>query len=374
MMADGASLFCGCIVVKSDVMKKIRIMAVMLLLLLAAFLVSCGKGKKEEQEIVLTTGFEENEIFFIGTERCTVPELNVYVRTSQSQYEGVFGEEIWDRDIGTETLEQYLKRMALYRLAKIKAMKLLAAREGVTLDEEEERKCKRAAGEYSGSLSEQDKKLLDADEDLIYRMYSEFALADKVYKSITDDVNPEISDDEARTITVKQIMIKTFYRDISGNRIDYNEKQKKEAYDRASTMLKRLRNGEDFDTLAERYNEDTQVIYSFDKDSTLPREFVETAFNMETDEVSDIIETPFGYHVLKCVSTFDREETDENKQKILQQKKEEVFGRTYDEFVQSQYSGLNDELYNATAYDRSALETEENFFDVYNRVFDEDKG
>ena len=90
--------------------------------------------------------------------------------------------------------------------------------------------------------------------------------------------------------------------------------------------------------------------------------------------MSDIIETPFGYHVIKCVSTFDREETDENKQKILAQKKEEVFGKTYDEFVQSQYSGLNDELYNATTYDRSALETDESFFDVYNRVFAKEQG
>lgn len=361
--------------VKSDVMKKSGFWVVMIVLILASLSVSCGKkGKaKEEKEIVLTTGFEENEIFFIGTERCIVPELNVYVRTSQSQYEGVFGEGIWDRDIGTETLEQYLKRMALYRLARIKAMKLLAETEGVVLDESESGKCRKAAREYFASLSEKDKELIGADEELINRMYSEFALADKVYRSITDDVNPEISDDEARTITVKQILIKTFYRDVSGNRIDYNEKQRQEAYSRASTMLKRLQNGEDFDALAERYNEDSQVIYSFDKDSNLPKEFVDTAFNMETDEVSDIIETPFGYHVLKCVSTFDREETDENKQKILGKKKEEVFSKTYDEFVQSQYSGLNDELYNATTYDRSVLETNESFFDVYNRVFTDNK-
>ncbi|MCR5650313.1 MAG: peptidylprolyl isomerase [Lachnospiraceae bacterium] len=356
-------------------MKKSGALAVMLVMLAALCLAGCGRGaKKEEQEIVLTTGFEENEIFFIGTERCTVPELNVYVRTSQGQYEGVFGEEIWDRDIGTETLEQYLKRMALYRLARIKAMKLLAETQGISLDESESDKCLKAAKEYFASLSEADKNLLGADEELINRMYSEFALADKVYKSITDDVNPEISDDEARTITVKQILIKTFYRDVSGNRIDYNEKQKREAYERASTMHKRLENGEDFDALAARYNEDSQIVYSFDKDSSLPKEFVDTAFNMETDEVSDIIETPFGYHVLKCVSTFDREETDENKLKILNKKKEEVFSKTYDEFVQSQYSGLNDELYNATTYDRSALETKESFFDVYNRIFEEDKG
>ena len=145
--------------VKSDVMNKSGIWVVMLIILLAFSSISCGKkGKeKEEKEIVLTTGFEENEIFFIGTERCIVPELNVYVRTSQSQYEGVFGEEIWDRDIGTESLEQYLKRMALYRLARIKAMKLLAETKGLTLDESESAKCLKAAKEYFSSLSAKDK-------------------------------------------------------------------------------------------------------------------------------------------------------------------------------------------------------------------------
>ncbi len=360
--------------IKSIVMKRYRGLVIILVIIAAILSLSCGRSKEDEQQIVLTTGFEENEIFFIGEQKCYLPELNVYVRTSQSQYENVFGQEIWERNIGNETLEQYLKRMALYRLARIKAMKLLAAERGIELDEEEIKKCRKAADEYMGSLSESDKQLIGADDELIFNMYSEYALADKVYQSITEDVNPEISDDEARTITVKQILIKTFFKDLSGNRIEYNERQKQEAYARAETVLKRLQAGEDFDSLAERYNEDSQVVYSFDKDSNLPETFKNKAFEMETDEISGIVETPFGYHVIQCINTFDREETDENKLKILSRKKEEVFSKVYDSFVQTQYSGINDELYNSVSYDRTVLEGKESFFDVYNRIFEQGLG
>lgn len=41
-------------------------------------------------------------------------------------------------------------------------------------------------------------------------MYREYALADKVYTFIIKDINPEVSDDEARTITVRQILIMTY--------------------------------------------------------------------------------------------------------------------------------------------------------------------
>lgn len=38
-------------------------------------------------------------------------------------------------------------------------------------------------------------------------LYREYAMADKVYQLIIQDINPEISDDEARKITVQQIFL-----------------------------------------------------------------------------------------------------------------------------------------------------------------------
>ena len=44
------------------------------------------------------------------------------------------------------------------------------------------------------------------NRQLIESMYRDYALADKVYRQIISDINPEISDDEARTITVQHIL------------------------------------------------------------------------------------------------------------------------------------------------------------------------
>lgn len=44
-------------------------------------------------------------------------------------------------------------------------------------------------------------------QDLITKMYEEYALAEKVYQTIVENVNPEVSDDEARTITVDMIRV-----------------------------------------------------------------------------------------------------------------------------------------------------------------------
>ena len=328
----------------------------------------CGKSEGDEQQIVLTTGFEDDEVFFVGTEKCFLPEINIYMRTSQSQYENVFGSEIWNCTIGNETLEQRLKDMALSRLARIKTMKLLAAERGIALSEEETAKCREAADIYLSSLSPADIALLKTDGDMIFNMYSEYALADKVFETVTADVNPEISDDEARIVTVKQILIKTSDKDANGNLIPYSEGMKQSALERAQTVLARLRTGEDFDTLADRYNEDERTEYSFGRDDGYPENYINAAFSLDNGQISDIIETNYGYHILQCVNTFDVEETDAHKERILTRKKEEVFSSIYDEFVQRCYSDLNTELWNSVTYDKSILDTDSSFFDVYNNT------
>lgn len=132
--------------------------------------------------------------------------------------------------------------------------------------------------------------------------------------------------------------------------------------------MKKIKAGEDFDELAEKYNEDKETKYSFGK-GTMPESFEEAAFNLDTDEVSSIVETEYGYHIIKCVSTFDKEETDINKEKIVSERKNEAFNIVYDEFVKTLYSNLNEELWNTLNFSANEKITTTNFFDVYNEIF-----
>jgi parvulin-like peptidyl-prolyl isomerase len=68
-------------------------------------------------------------------------------------------------------------------------------------------------------------------------------------------------------------------------------------------LLKRARAGEDFAKLAKEYSEDPGSKdkggeYTFPKGQMVP-EFEATAFSLKTNEISDIVTTQYGYHIIK---------------------------------------------------------------------------
>jgi peptidyl-prolyl cis-trans isomerase C len=80
---------------------------------------------------------------------------------------------------------------------------------------------------------------------------------------------------------------------------DKKEAKKKQAED----LLKRARGGEDFAKLAKEFSEDPGSKdkggeYTFPRGQMVP-EFEASAFSLKTNEVSDIVTTQFGYHIIK---------------------------------------------------------------------------
>ena len=295
----------------------------------------------------------------------------VYLTTTQNQYEEVYGTEIWNTSLEGVTLEENVKETVLAKIAQIKTMYLLAQEKGVVLEEKEESQIEAAAEEFFGSLTDTEKELLDITQETIETLYKEYAMADKVYQQIIQDVNPEISDDEARTITVQNILIRTSRYDGSGNRIPYSESAKEAAYEKACEVRELAVDGEhDFTELASKYSEDTNITYSFGK-GEMEEAYETAAFQLETDEVSQVVESEIGYHIIKCVSTFNREETDANKLKIVEQRKKEVFGQEYDRFVGTLVRNLNQELWNEIALIHDSGVTTCDFFEVYTKYFPE---
>lgn len=343
-----------------------------LFLCIVLFLVGCGSredGEKEGKKIVLTNGFDKNEVFRIETASCSLPEVRVYLTNTKNQYESIYGSQIWETKLGSTTLEENVKETVLAELAQIKVMNLLAEKYEVVLTAEEQELAGKAAKEYFSTLNEAEIMALEVTEELITRMYEEYAIADKVYRYIIKDINPEISDDEARTITVEHILIKTYSLDHNGKRVPFEEAEKRAAYGKAQQVLEEIQAGEDFSSLVSKYNEDNKSIYSFGKGET-DTGFEKAAFNLGTDEVSDIVETEYGYHIIKCINTFNREETDANKIKIVEQRRKEVFSQEYDAFADSLTRNLNTELWESVGLTHDEQVTTTEFFGIYDTWFE----
>ena len=350
-------------------MKKRRFAALFLVFcMLAPVLGGCG-GKETDTKVILYTGFKKDEVFRIETMSCMLPEVMVYLTNTQDQYENAFGSQIWQTNLGDVSLEDNIKETVLAQLAQIKTMNLLAQRHGVQLDEEELALTEEAADTYYSSLNQTEREVMQVDREVIAQLYAEFALANKVYEYIIKDINPEISDDEARTITVQHILIRTYVQDGTGKKIEFSDKDKKEAYERAKEILALAREeGADFEDLVLNYSEGDKGNYSFGKGETDPA-FEEAAFNLGKGEISDIIETRYGYHIIKCINTFNREETDANKIKIVEKRKEEVFGQEYDAFVSTLTRTINQSLWDSISFSVNEEVTTCDFFDIYNQYF-----
>lgn len=343
-------------------------------LLLAATLTAfsftgCAAGDRVGTKVVLTTGFDKDEIFRIETSTCTLPELVVYLTTIQNKYESVYGTEIWNTNADGVTLEENVKNIALAQIAQIKTMNLMAQKYEVSLDEEEKARAENAAQAYYDTLNDKEIELMGVSREMIGKLYTELALAEKMYQYTIKDINPEISDDEARTITVQHILVKTYALDGTGKKIEYTENARQDAYEEACEALKAARQEDaDFDELIRKYSEDDKSTYSFGKGEMDPA-FEEAAFNLGTGEISDIVETEYGYHIIKCINTFDREETDANKIKIVEQRREEAFGKEYDAYVDTLTRNLNEELWNTVSFIHDENVTTQNFFEVYSQYF-----
>lgn len=331
-------------------------------ILLEAFLLTgC---EKNGPIVVLTTGFEEDVVFKIEDETCTKAEIMVYLVNSENVYDEVFGEKIWTVPYGDGDVEDQYKESILARLAQIKAMNIFARDKGIELDETEEENVKQAAKAYFNSLTSEEINYMGVSLEIIEKLYREYALANKLYENITGSVNPEISDDEARTVTIRSILIKTYSMDKDGNRIEFTPEQKDDAMRRAYELSARINAGEEFEIIAADYNEDEKTLYSFSR-GVMPEAIEEVAFNMSEDEVSDVICTEYGYHIIKCITNFDEEQTDLHKLDIVEARKEEAFTRDYDEYISSLTSNINMDLWNDISYERTANVKTSDFFEIY---------
>jgi len=119
-----------------------------------------------------------------------------------------------------------------------------------------------------------------------------------LYGEVTDEAIEKIYQDEY--VSVKHILLLT--KDATtGETVSDADKKKIER--NMKNILNQAKSGADFDTLMNEYSEDTGLAtnpdgYVFTKGMMVP-EFEEASFALKTGEISKIIETAYGYHIIK---------------------------------------------------------------------------
>ena len=84
---------------------------------------------------------------------------------------------------------------------------------------------------------------------------------------------------------------------------DASQEEEKKVKEKALSVLKMAREGKDFDTLAKEYSEgptkDKGGELGWFTKGRMVKPFEDAAFKMKKGEISDLVKTPFGYHIIK---------------------------------------------------------------------------
>lgn len=164
-----------------------------------------------------------------------------------------------------------------------------------------EREALAAVIEKSDAL---DKALIEAElnefrKEMLISRYFESYLRDKVNDQSVQNYYASNADKyEERKVHVTHILLRT-----SRN---MGETERKAKLTAAQEAYSKLQTGMNFEEAAKTYSEDTVSAkkggdLGWLKEGSIDKKFSDTVFNMKPGEISEIIETPFGFHIIKLV-------------------------------------------------------------------------
>ena len=300
-------------------MKKIIALTLSSLLCISA--VGCS-SKKNNNDIVAKVN--ENNI--------TIEDFKVTLALNKIDLESKYGSTVWETEVENGVkFKDTFKNRVLKGMIDVEAVCEEAKKDGLTPSEEE---IDKAFDELNKNLyaNENYKKIL---EDL---KISDTCIKSQVEKTLTIqkytenfDKNLKISDEEMKKyyeehkadyykdeVKASHILIST----VDDNGKELSEAKKKEAKKKAEEVLKKAKSGEEFSELAKEYSDDSGSAANggdlgyFTK-GKMVQPFEEAAFSLKSGEISGLVESEYGYHIIKVYDKIDKQLTfDEVKDEI----------------------------------------------------------
>ena len=169
----------------------------------------------------------------------------------------------------------------------------------------------------------------------------------ETYRSKSDPTEEEVrqyyDNNEAEFFTPKTVEARHILINVENDASDADvEKARKKAED----VLKLARGGEDFAELAKRYSEGPSgqnggYLGSFKKEAMV-KPFSDAAFGMQPGEISDLVKTRFGWHIIKV------ENVNEASTRKFEEAREGIRDKLIDETAQAMAQEEAEQVYDVT--------------------------
>jgi len=266
------------------------------------------------------TKFEDKVLFTVNDTEIMLSSANILLYQIKNYYESIYGPTVWDMEaeagvlvsdfVKNDIRDVSVRTEVLYE--KAKEMGLEQSEEKIT---ELKTQAKDIFESYTPEIIEKYGFTLQGLEDTIVKQsYTELVFNEVMKDFVADEAAVEAElqlntsyvsmmkngvEKQYDQVRARHILVKIV--DDAGNMLD--EAAVAAARVKIDDLLARAKAGEDFATLATENTEDpgskeTGGEYTFGR-GQMVAEFENTAYNLEIGEISDVIETQFGYHIIK---------------------------------------------------------------------------
>jgi peptidyl-prolyl cis-trans isomerase C len=226
-------------------------------------------------------------------------ELNFFVRRAATG-----GKQIPDTQMAqmkNEVLESLIERELLFQESKKKGIQVKSEAVSDQLQKIKQR--------YPNQ--EEFKKLLSSmgltESDVLSQIARGMAIQELIDKEVAEKI--KVSDEETKSFYDRNPQLFQQPEQVKASHIlikvqsNAPDEQKAEARKKIETVQQKVQKGEDFATLAKTYSEGPSGPKGGDlgyfRRGQMVKPFEEAAFSLKPNETSDIVETQFGYHLIK---------------------------------------------------------------------------
>lgn len=287
----------------------------------------------------------DKTVMTINGEPLTYSKFELYFRIQKKAYESMFGgSEIWTQEINGVSLYELVKDATKESLV-LSSLKLQKANEmGIELTEDDLEYIK----EYANSdIGNEICEFYEITPEQFMEINTESLIIDSLEKAVyssLDHSNHDHLDIEA-LVPVTMYDVRHILLADSG----LSDEEKEELKISAEALLERVKNGEDFATLATDYSDDTGSkenggLYEDVEKGEFVSEFEEAALSLDDGMIyPELVESPYGYHIIKL------EEKRETTRELTDLEKQEIVSADLEEEVQNWLESanieVNEELY-----------------------------
>ncbi len=336
--------------------RHFRIMVCVCLVCLMTICAGCAR-------VQFTTGLKRSTFAVINGRKISMDEALLLLGELRYSYEKTFDSEVWGEKIEGMTAEKYVKNNVRDTLEQIAVLEDFADDFSIRLTDDDRDLIAKAADDYMAGYD----GCGTVDKSDVEDFYASLRLAQKAFYTITDTVDTEVSEDEARVINVQYIYVATVEYDDDGERTELSQAEVSRAYKHAQSLLSKADDGADFAALARDNSDDSRYTLEFGRGEYL-EEFENAAFELEVGELSGIVETDIGYYIIKCVNDNVESDYDKRSAEIILSRRMKVFSGQYAARLEKSSTEFNKRFWENTPMNSVASGTGK-LYEIYNEYF-----